>query len=181
MTKLDPEKLQLPPTFLLSVHSLPQIRRAFFSDSFFSFQIVSMLYSLTPTTSLPTFSSQPSFLMRRKLAGLSNPHASSPNQLHGESPAARIPPDCSPWWEMGNYSSLAASVAPAVYRRRCVRPWSGLQRGWDCGFALADYTEMKSRPGHKIHFRVCGWRETQQWSDRVKGQYVSAAKACFDL
>lgn len=78
MTKLDPEKLQLPPTFLLSVHSLPQIRRAFFSDSFFSFQIVSMLYSLTPTTSLPAFSSQPSFLMRRKLAGLFNPHASSP-------------------------------------------------------------------------------------------------------
>lgn len=89
MTNLGPEKLQLPPTFLfLSVYSLTQIRRAFFSNSFFSFEIVSMLYSLTPTISFPAFSSQPSFLMRRKLAGLSNPHASSPNQLHGESPEA---------------------------------------------------------------------------------------------
>lgn len=33
----------------------------------------------------------------------------------------------------------------------------------------------------RIHFSVPGWRETQQWSDRAKGQYVSAAKACFDL
>lgn len=97
MTNLDPEKLQLPPTFLfLSVYSLTQIRRTSFSDSFFSFQIVSTLCSLTPTTRLPAFSSQPSLLMRRKLAGLSNPHASSLNQLHGEGPAARIPPDCSP-------------------------------------------------------------------------------------
>lgn len=84
MTNLDPEKLQLPPMyFFLSVYS--------FKEDFFPqncscpFIVFPHSILLPSTTFLLTVSSQPSFLMRRQLSGFSNPHASSPNQLHGES------------------------------------------------------------------------------------------------
>lgn len=95
MTNLDPKNMQLPPTFLfLPVCSLTQIKRFFF---FFSFPLtrsspfcfVSTSCFFASATLLRAFSSQPSPLMRRKLAGLPNPHASSPNELHG----GRAPPE----------------------------------------------------------------------------------------
>lgn len=92
MTNLDPERLQLPPTSLSpSVYSLAQIKRMFFSLTRSPpFRFVSPLLSFTPTTFLQAFSSEPSFLMRRKLAGLHKPHASfQTDQLHRESLGAR--------------------------------------------------------------------------------------------
>lgn len=86
ITNLDPERLQLPPTSLpLSVYSLAQIKRIFFLTRSPPFCFISPLLSFTPTTFLHAFSSEPSFLMRRKLAGLHKPHASfQTDQLHRE-------------------------------------------------------------------------------------------------